>query len=88
VTEQERDLRIRLRLSWHMMVVSFVCAFLAAAAAMLYANRVAAESERKWCGVVVTLDDAYRVTPPQTPTGRQIAADVRRLRGEFGCPND
>lgn len=82
-----RELRRRLRRSWELLAVSFVCAFLAAGGSMIYANRVARESERKWCGIVATLDDAYRVTPPRTPAGQKIAADIHRLRSEFGCPS-
>jgi len=83
--EHVRVLRRRLRRSWELLAVSMVCAFLAAAASMAYANRVARDSERKWCNIVATLDDAYRETPPQTPAGRKFAADVHRLRGDFGC---
>lgn len=82
-----RELRRRLRRSWELLAVSFVCAFLAAGASMVYANKVARDSQRQWCGVVTTLDDAYQVTPPQTPAGRKIAADIARLRDEFGCPH-
>ncbi|MFG3418753.1 hypothetical protein [Micromonospora sp. NPDC048063] len=84
--ERERKLRLSLRRSWHMLAVGFVCAFLAAASAMVYANRVARDSERKWCSLIATMDDAYRTTPPQTPAGRKIANDIRRLRNDFHCP--
>lgn len=72
--------------AWQTLVVALVFAIAAAAGSMLYANKVARDSQRQWCGVVTTLDDAYRQTPPQTPAGRKIAADIRRLRGEFDCP--
>lgn len=88
MTEHERELRRRLRRSWDLLAVSFVCAFLAAASSMLYANKVARDSQRQWCGIVTTLDDAYRERPPQSPAGVQMAQDIRRLRGEFGCPVD
>ncbi|MFI6332906.1 hypothetical protein ACIBBG_31945 [Micromonospora chersina] len=86
MTEREVVLRQRLRRSWELLAVSFLCAFLAAASAMIYTNRVARESERKWCGIVSTMDDAYADTPPQTPAGRKIAVDIARLRADFGCP--
>lgn len=81
-----RRLRRLVRHGWRFLAVSFVAAIVAAAASMLYTNHAAHESERKWCGVVSTMDDAYRDTPPQTPTGRKIAADIARLRADFGCP--
>ena len=72
--------------AWQTVVVALVFAILAAATSMAYASAVAAESQRKWCGVVTTLDDAYEVTPPQTPAGKKIAGDIARLRADFGCP--
>jgi hypothetical protein len=75
-----------LRRSWRLLALAFVSAFVAAGASMLYSNHAARESERKWCGVVSTMDDAYRATPPQTPAGRKIAADIRHLRADFDCP--
>jgi hypothetical protein len=50
------------------------------------AQRAAGESERRWCGLVVALDDAYRSTPPQTPVGRRMAAELSSLRVQFRCP--
>ncbi|MDG4796226.1 hypothetical protein [Micromonospora sp. WMMD1082] len=72
--------------AWQTLLVALVFAVGAAGASMWYASAVAAESQRKWCGVVSTLDDAYEVTPPQTPAGRKIAEDIARLRADFGCP--
>lgn len=69
-----------------MLAVSMMCAFLAAGASMLYANRVARESNRQWCDIVVTMDDSYRQTPPQTPAGRKFADAIAKLRNDFGCP--
>ena len=86
MTLHERELRRRLRRSWDLLAVSFLCAFLAAAASMIYANKVARDSQRQWCGVVTTLDDAYKATPPQTPAGVKIARDIKRLRTKFDCP--
>lgn len=72
--------------AWQTLVVTLLFTILAAAASMAYAARTAAESERKWCGVVGTLDDAYKQTPPQTPAGQKIARDIAQLRLDFGCP--
>lgn len=78
---------------WHVLVVVLLTAVLAAGAALVSASRSAAlsqhareESERRWCGVVVALDDAYRQSPPQTPAGQRIADSIAALRTEFGCP--
>jgi hypothetical protein len=71
---------------WKVLFACLVAAILSAGTAMAYANRVARESERKWCGVVSTMDDAYRTSPPSTPAGRRIARDIAQLREDFGCP--
>ncbi|MDG4762374.1 hypothetical protein [Micromonospora sp. WMMD710] len=71
---------------WQTLIVALVAALGAGLASIAYTNASARESERKWCGVVTTLDDAYEVTPPQTPAGRKIAEDIARLRADFGCP--
>lgn len=71
---------------WHVLLIVLIAAIASAAAAMVYANRAARDSEHKWCGIVTTLDDAYRETPPQSPAGRRIAVDLAELRREFDCP--
>lgn len=43
------------------------------------------ESQRKWCEIVRTLDDAYKATPPQTPAGKHLAEEFARLRIDFHC---
>lgn len=72
--------------AWQTLIVALIFAILAAASAMAYATKVAQDSERQWCGIVVTLDDAYREATPQTPTGRRLAKDIAELRAEFDCP--
>ena len=70
---------------WYAMTVTFVVTIAFAATSVIYTNKVARENQRQWCGVVTTMDDAYRQTPPQTPAGRKIATDIAQLRVEFGC---
>lgn len=72
------------RLSWPVLA-AYLAATIAAGASMVYANRVARESERRWCGLITTLDDAYREHPPQSDAGRQVAADIAHLRIDLGC---
>lgn len=50
------------------------------------AQQAARESERRWCGLVTSLDDAYRSSPPQTPVGQRMAMELATLRMQFGCP--
>lgn len=42
-------------------------------------------ADRALCGVVVTLDDAYRQTPPTTPAGKNLAAGLADLRRSLRC---
>lgn len=79
-------------------LVVLVVAFTLAGAALLIslrANKVSEnreraarlESERAWCAVLVTLDDAYRIPgqEPKTSTGRNVAEAISALRGR-NCP--
>lgn len=54
--------------------------------AIVVARNGNAESQRKWCSVVDTLDDAYHETPPTTPAGKHLADSIAQLRREIGCP--
>ncbi|WP_344144294.1 hypothetical protein, partial [Polymorphospora rubra] len=63
---------------WQFLVGLLVAALTLVGLALYTASRadVAAEqareeSDRRWCGVVVALDQAYQESPPQTPAGRQ-----------------
>jgi hypothetical protein len=53
-----------------------------------YANKVARDSEEKWCAIITSLDDAYRQQPPSTDTGRRIAAEMHELRASLKCEVD
>jgi hypothetical protein len=45
-----------------------------------------AESQRKFCEIVIAQDDAWSETTPTTATGRRVAEAVRKLRQDLGCP--
>ncbi len=81
---------------WYAMTVTFVVTIAFAGASVLYANHAAdqavqrsvetdRESNRRWCTLLVTMDEAYRESPPSTEAGKTMAAEVTRLRAEFGC---
>ncbi len=67
-------------------VVTFTLALVSASRSAALSERAREESERRWCGVVVALADAYQESRPQTPAGRRIADSIAQLRTEFGCP--
>ncbi len=45
------------------------------------------EADRRWCALMVPLDDAYNnpATPPSTELGRSVARAVRQIRVGLGC---
>jgi hypothetical protein len=43
------------------------------------------ERSRDICGLIATLDDSYRETPPTTPTGRRVAIELHAYRLRLGC---
>ena len=75
----------RIRPSWYVWLAMLASSLVTSTAALGVAIYVNAQSERKWCSVVTTLDDAYRETPPTTVPGRNLAASIADLRGELGC---
>lgn len=70
---------------WYALAAVFLTLMLAVALNVIYTNRVAAQGNKQWCSIIVTLDDSYRKTPPTTETGKKIAADMHRLRSQFKC---
>jgi len=81
---------------WYAMTVTCVVLIAFAAASVLYANQRAERSERRaeqidresnrrWCALLSTYDEAYREAPPVTKTGKTLATEVARLRTQFGC---
>lgn len=70
---------------WRALVACLLVAAGSSAISIIYANAAARQSEQRWCGIVTTLDDAYRATPPQTPAGQKIAAEFAQLRHDFRC---
>ena len=66
-------------------VVSLICMITVAGLAIQYANYVDRKSNQRWCGVVTLLDDAYTANPPQTPAGKELAWEMKKLKTEFRC---
>jgi nitrate reductase assembly molybdenum cofactor insertion protein NarJ len=73
------------RSTWYILVAIYVSMFAMGVATLLYANHVATENSRKWCHLLVTLDEAYQQTPPQSPAGRRVADDIHHLRTDLHC---
>lgn len=43
------------------------------------------ESERQWCELLITLDNAYNKTPPRSSNAVNVAQEIHRLRLKFEC---
>ncbi len=43
------------------------------------------EADRRWCVLLVTLDEAYSSGTPSTELGRKVAAAVHTLRVDLDC---
>lgn len=77
---------------WYLLVAVVVSMMLLAAAGIVYTNwaigrqdKAERENDRRWCEMLVTLDDAYGSSPPQSELGRRLAADIHKLRIDLGC---
>lgn len=73
------------RLSYAIVVAFFAC-LAVALASVAYSSYVQRESERKFCDLVITQDDAWSETTPTTATGKRVAAAIAKLRRDLGCP--
>ena len=67
-------------------VLVMVLTVLAAAGSSILVSVVLTQrSERKFCAIVINIDDGYRRVPPSTDAGRQQAMIYSQLRAELGC---
>lgn len=69
-----------------LLLVVLLAALVSAGGAMVYATRVAEQSQRQLCGLIAAQADAYREAPPTTAAGRRVAEAVAQLRADFHCP--
>jgi hypothetical protein len=71
---------------WYSLLVLFVVILSTMVFNVWYTNHVQQVANQRWCALMVGMDDAYRQVPPTTPTGRNVAAEIHRLRRSLGCP--
>jgi hypothetical protein len=71
--------------AWYSIAVACVSSIAMGVIAIQYADHVDKKSNRQWCQVVITLDDAYTANPPQTPAGQALASEMKRMRHDFDC---
>lgn len=73
------------RAQWYSLLAIFTSMLALTVVSLTYSNYVADETGRKWCSLVLTLDDIYTHTPPQTPAGQQVAKEIHDLRVNLKC---
>jgi hypothetical protein len=73
------------RPTWRLVAAIVGSSLVTSGLALTFALRANAESDRKVCGLVVVMDDAYGQAPAQTPAGRKIQTGVDQLRRDLGC---
>lgn len=73
-------------------VVFFICGVVACFFNLAYttvvdnqSDRDNQQNDRKWCRLLVELDDAYKGATPTTQTGRNVAQAIHELRTDLGC---
>ncbi len=74
------------RVTWYWWAAMLASCLTTGITAVIISLHAQAESERKLCGLITTMDDSYRESPAQTPAGRRIQAGVADLRRDLGCP--
>lgn len=69
---------------WSHMAV-FASVLLVGIICIWYANKASEDSSRSICPLVNTLDEAYRETPPPSPAGKKVAANIAELKARLSC---
>jgi len=68
------------------LAVLVVLLILFTGANLYWTARIAKSEQQKWCGLLVTLDNADQHQPaPKTQFGRTLVKDFRDLRKGFDC---
>lgn len=67
------------------LVMGILATLLAVGVNITYTKNSVTKSDREWCELLVTLDNAYSQTPPQSETGRKVARDIHHLRVSRKC---
>lgn len=69
----------------YLVLVMVLTVLAAAGSSILVSVILTQRSERKFCAIVINIDDGYRRVPPSTDAGRQQSEIYSRLRSELGC---
>lgn len=70
----------------YVLVVIFLTVLGATAVNIAYTNRVAQDTNRRWCGVLRVYHEAAAANPaPTTQYGKDILAQLEQLYADFHC---
>jgi hypothetical protein len=67
------------------MLMSVIAVIVSVSIATTKANNTDESSNRRWCTLLVTLDEAYKSIKPTSPVGKNIAKQIHDLRIDFHC---
>ena len=92
-TTEEPTTLVRLPKTWRRALIScfisvaltLILSFMASIYFSQRSYEKARQSERQICGIIVTLDDVYKQTPPTTATGVSFATKLHAYRVALGC---
>jgi hypothetical protein len=76
------------RLQGRAVVVLFLIAALFGVGNLFWTSREVGSEQSKWCGLVVTLDQADAAAPKQPAAGTftsALVAEIHQLRQDLGC---
>lgn len=76
---------MRGHLTWYLLVAVLASSMLTGVVAVVIARHGQQEAQRQLCSLLIAQDDAYRATPPSTPTGLRVAAALADLRRAYSC---
>lgn len=69
-----------------LVLVSWLASSIVGAGCLVYTNRVARQSERKWCALITTIATAQKDAPPTSdPRIATYRKQIAKLRADLGC---
>lgn len=70
---------------WYALAALFVVCIVTFVVSIVRTGIAVGNSERQFCGLLITLDGAYQTQHPTTPLGRTIAAQIHAVREAYHC---
>lgn len=72
---------------WHAAIAVVVSMTVVVVCGLVYTNRVVNQSNHRWCGLLVLLDDRNQKAPPAAdPDTQRFRDELHKLRIAYKCP--